>query len=99
MYMQLWPRIIDFLYWFIFQLYYFRWMYAKALPGANRLIKHLYDHGIPLALASNSLREYIDLKISHQKGWLFLYFSDISKKKRRSDVIIFPLLSFSYDHR
>ncbi|XP_062105869.1 bifunctional riboflavin kinase/FMN phosphatase-like [Humulus lupulus] len=46
-----------------------KWMYVRALPGATRLIKHLYNHGIPLALASNSLREYIDKKISHQKGW------------------------------
>ncbi|KAL5571024.1 hypothetical protein UlMin_020621 [Ulmus minor] len=53
----------------IIPMYQEKWMYAKALPGANRLIKHLYNHGIPFALASNSLREYIDLKISHQKGW------------------------------
>ncbi|PON96420.1 HAD hydrolase, subfamily IA [Trema orientale] len=53
----------------IIPMYQEKWMHAKALPGANRLIKHLYNHGIPLALASNSLREYIDLKISHQEGW------------------------------
>ncbi|KAF3444025.1 hypothetical protein FNV43_RR13715 [Rhamnella rubrinervis] len=53
----------------IIPLYREKWMHAKALPGANRLIMHLYDHGIPFALASNSLQEYIDSKISYQTGW------------------------------
>ncbi|XP_015867989.3 bifunctional riboflavin kinase/FMN phosphatase [Ziziphus jujuba] len=53
----------------IISTYREKWINAKALPGANRLIKHLYDHGIPFALASNSLQEYIDSKISHQRGW------------------------------
>ncbi|GAB2278668.1 hypothetical protein Dimus_013344 [Dionaea muscipula] len=44
-----------------------RWEEAKALPDADRLIAHL--HKVPLALASNSLREYIAAKISHHKGW------------------------------
>ncbi|GAB2301254.1 hypothetical protein Dimus_035287 [Dionaea muscipula] len=44
-----------------------RWEEAKALLGAYRLIAHLRK--VPLALASNSLREYIDAKISHHKGW------------------------------
>ncbi|WVY99600.1 hypothetical protein V8G54_025670 [Vigna mungo] len=46
-----------------------RWAKAKALPGANRLIKHFQKNGVPVALASNSLREYIDAKISYHKGW------------------------------
>ncbi|KAK7273930.1 hypothetical protein RIF29_14998 [Crotalaria pallida] len=29
------------------------WANAKALPGANRLIKHLRKNGVPMALASN----------------------------------------------
>lgn len=55
-------------------LYTCRWKYAKALPGANRLIKHLHDHGVPTALASNSLREYIDAKISPHQGWFLMSF-------------------------
>ena len=51
---------------------WFRWAEAKALPGANRLIKHLKKNGVPMALASNSLREYIDAKISHHKGCFLL---------------------------
>ncbi|GAV60158.1 Flavokinase domain-containing protein/HAD_2 domain-containing protein [Cephalotus follicularis] len=50
-------------------MYREKWVKAKALPGANRLINHLHKHGVPFALASNSLREYIDAKISHQQGW------------------------------
>ncbi|RRT45969.1 hypothetical protein B296_00048164, partial [Ensete ventricosum] len=46
-----------------------RWPQAKALPGVNRLIKHLHNHGIPLALASNSIRKHIEIKISYQQGW------------------------------
>lgn len=41
----------------------------KALPGANRLIKHLSGHGVPMALASNSPRENIETKISYHLGW------------------------------
>ncbi|KAK7272415.1 hypothetical protein RJT34_28995 [Clitoria ternatea] len=50
-------------------LYRERWAKAKALPGVNRLIKHIHKNGVPMALASNSLREYIDAKISYHKGW------------------------------
>ncbi|XP_041007124.1 bifunctional riboflavin kinase/FMN phosphatase-like [Juglans microcarpa x Juglans regia] len=50
-------------------MYREKWQKAKPLPGANRLIKHLHKHGVPFALASNSLREYIDAKISHHRGW------------------------------
>ncbi|KAL8151120.1 hypothetical protein V2J09_020928 [Rumex salicifolius] len=46
-----------------------KWVEAKALPGANRLIKHLHKHHVPLALASNSVLEYIEGKISYHKGW------------------------------
>ncbi|KDO75726.1 hypothetical protein CISIN_1g016755mg [Citrus sinensis] len=42
---------------------------VKALPGANRLIKHLSCHGVPMALASNSHRATIESKISYQHGW------------------------------
>ncbi|RDX70143.1 Bifunctional riboflavin kinase/FMN phosphatase [Mucuna pruriens] len=50
-------------------LYRERWAKAKALPGANRLIRHLQKNGVPMALASNSLQEYIEAKISYHKGW------------------------------
>ncbi|KAL7215859.1 hypothetical protein ACSBR1_027910 [Camellia fascicularis] len=50
-------------------MYQEKWVHAKALPGANRLIQHLCKHEVPFALASNSMRKNIDTKISHQKGW------------------------------
>ncbi|KAK1258666.1 hypothetical protein QJS04_geneDACA019267 [Acorus gramineus] len=53
----------------IMPFYIERWPQAKALPGADRLIKHLYELGIPLALASNSIRKNIDTKISYQQDW------------------------------
>lgn len=46
-----------------------QWCNIKALPGANRLIKHLKSNGVPIALASNSPRESIDAKISFHDGW------------------------------
>ncbi|XP_041025641.1 bifunctional riboflavin kinase/FMN phosphatase [Juglans microcarpa x Juglans regia] len=46
-----------------------KWSNIKALPGANRLIKHFSSHGVPLALASNSTRSNIESKISSHQGW------------------------------
>ncbi|KAJ4975336.1 hypothetical protein NE237_000442 [Protea cynaroides] len=53
----------------IMPMYKERWPLAKALPGVNRLIMHLHKHGVPFALASNSIRKHIDEKISQQEGW------------------------------
>ncbi|KAI3457140.1 hypothetical protein Pfo_013803 [Paulownia fortunei] len=50
-------------------MYHGKWLLAKALPGANRLMRHLRKNGVPFALASNSLRKNIDGKISHHDGW------------------------------
>ncbi|KAF9603484.1 hypothetical protein IFM89_036757 [Coptis chinensis] len=47
----------------------YRWCNIKALPGANRLIKHLNGHGVPIALASNSPRASVETKISYHLGW------------------------------
>lgn len=49
-------------------LLYDQWCKIKVLPGANRLIKHLSGHNVPMALASNSPRENIESKISYQQG-------------------------------
>ncbi|KAE7995576.1 hypothetical protein FH972_000356 [Carpinus fangiana] len=46
-----------------------KWCLIKALPGANRLIKHFSSHGVPMALASNSPRANIESKISSHQGW------------------------------
>ncbi|KAG0449828.1 hypothetical protein HPP92_027184 [Vanilla planifolia] len=42
---------------------------SKALPGANRLIKHLRSKGVPFGLASNSPISNIEAKILFHKGW------------------------------
>ncbi|KAF6136932.1 hypothetical protein GIB67_025766, partial [Kingdonia uniflora] len=57
----------------ILPFYHQRWPLASALPGANRLIRHLHKHGVPLALASNSRTNNIEEKISHQQGWKELF--------------------------
>ncbi|TVU35058.1 hypothetical protein EJB05_16927, partial [Eragrostis curvula] len=47
----------------IHPLYLKRWQKAKPLPGVKRLVKHLHKHGVPLALASNSIRRNVNHKL------------------------------------
>ncbi|XP_008813770.2 bifunctional riboflavin kinase/FMN phosphatase-like isoform X1 [Phoenix dactylifera] len=66
---------------------------AKALPGVNRLIRHLHKHGVPLALASNSIRRHIETKISHQQGWkesfsVILGGDDVKHGKPSPDIFL-----------
>ncbi|XP_022025931.1 bifunctional riboflavin kinase/FMN phosphatase isoform X2 [Helianthus annuus] len=53
----------------IMPMYHERWLQAKPLPGVNRLMKHLQKHGIPFALASNSVKKNVLVKVSSQEGW------------------------------
>ncbi|CAA6666489.1 unnamed protein product [Spirodela intermedia] len=46
-----------------------RWSTIKALPGADRLIRHLSGNQVPLALTSNSPRSSIESKIASHDGW------------------------------
>ncbi|KAK6917470.1 Haloacid dehalogenase-like hydrolase [Dillenia turbinata] len=46
-----------------------QWCNIKPLPGAERLLKHLRCHGVPMALASNSPRVNVESKISFHPGW------------------------------
>ncbi|KAF5184123.1 Bifunctional riboflavin kinase/FMN phosphatase-like [Thalictrum thalictroides] len=46
-----------------------QWCNIKALPGADRLIRHLHGHGVPMALASNSPRASVETKLSYHQGW------------------------------
>ncbi|XP_047329254.1 bifunctional riboflavin kinase/FMN phosphatase-like [Impatiens glandulifera] len=46
-----------------------QWKNIKALPGADRLIKHLRGNNVKMALASNSPRADIENKISRHHGW------------------------------
>ncbi|XP_031502025.1 bifunctional riboflavin kinase/FMN phosphatase-like isoform X1 [Nymphaea colorata] len=45
------------------------WSKMVALPGAERLIKHLHNRGVPIALASNSPKASIETKLSYHHGW------------------------------
>uniref|UniRef100_A0A164W6K9 Riboflavin kinase n=1 Tax=Daucus carota subsp. sativus TaxID=79200 RepID=A0A164W6K9_DAUCS len=53
----------------IMPMYREKWLLAQALPGANRLIKHLRKKKVPFALASNSMTKNVEAKVSHQPGW------------------------------
>uniref|UniRef100_A0A0E0JNW7 Riboflavin kinase n=1 Tax=Oryza punctata TaxID=4537 RepID=A0A0E0JNW7_ORYPU len=53
----------------IYPLYLKRWQKAKPLPGVERLVKHLHRNGVPLALASNSVRRNIDHKLLKLGDW------------------------------
>lgn len=54
----------------------YRWQKAKPLPGVKRLVKHLHKNGVPLALASNSIRRNIDHKLPKLEGRrMTVYFS------------------------
>ncbi|XP_078151388.1 bifunctional riboflavin kinase/FMN phosphatase-like [Carex rostrata] len=77
----------------IMPIYKERWPLAKPVPGVNRLLRHLYKHGIPLGLASNSLRNHIEIKISHQKGWkeyfsVILGIDDVKNGKPSPDIFL-----------
>ncbi|CAL4973970.1 unnamed protein product [Urochloa decumbens] len=50
-------------------LYLRRWQTAKPLPGVRRLVKHLHKNGVPLAVASNSVRRNIDHKVPKFEDW------------------------------
>ncbi|KAG7546696.1 Riboflavin kinase domain bacterial/eukaryotic [Arabidopsis suecica] len=65
----------------------------KSLPGANRLIRHLKCHGVPVALASNSSRANIESKISHHEGWkecfsVIVGSDEVSKGKPSPDIFL-----------
>eukprot|EP00271_Cylindrocystis_brebissonii_P005890 TRINITY_DN1826_c0_g1_i1.p1 TRINITY_DN1826_c0_g1~~TRINITY_DN1826_c0_g1_i1.p1 ORF type:complete len:401 (+),score=74.85 TRINITY_DN1826_c0_g1_i1:502-1704(+) len=46
-----------------------RWHLAKALPGAERLLRHLQQAGVPMAIASSSPRPNIIAKLSFHPEW------------------------------
>ncbi|KAF2586365.1 hypothetical protein F2Q70_00034753 [Brassica cretica] len=65
----------------------------KSLPGANRLIRHLNGHGVPMALASNSSRANIESKISYHQGWkdcfsVIIGSDEVSKGKPSPDLFL-----------
>lgn len=53
-----------------------RFPFAKPMPGAMRLVKHLKKHRIPIAVATSSSRESFNIKASNNRE-LFDLFDNI----------------------
>ena len=45
---------------------------CEALPGAEKLVRHLHRHAIQMAIATSSARDLFDLKISRHSAWIGL---------------------------
>ena len=46
---------------------------CKAMPGAERLVRHLNDHQIPMSVATSSTRELFEIKKSGHTDWFDLF--------------------------
>ncbi len=46
---------------------------AQALPGAERLVRHLHQHGVPIAIASSSSEPMFVLKATKHASWFDLF--------------------------
>jgi pseudouridine-5'-monophosphatase len=55
------------------KLLYPLYPYAKPLPGAIRLTRHLHQYHIPQAIATSSSRHHFQLKTIHHQEWLQLF--------------------------
>ena len=79
---------------------------AKLMPGAHRLVKHFYEHNIPMAIATGSDRKGFDLKISKHKDFFDKYFAhcvlagddpNVKRGKPFPDVFIEAMKKFGSD--
>ncbi len=46
---------------------------CKPMPGAERLIRHLHRHRIPIAIATSSSQELYEFKVRHHHSWIDLF--------------------------
>ncbi|CAG8685687.1 25452_t:CDS:2 [Gigaspora margarita] len=53
-----------------------KYPFSKLMPGVMRLVKHLKKHRIPMAIASNSFRKSVNIKISSNRE-LFNMFDNV----------------------
>ncbi|KAI0044971.1 HAD-like protein [Auriscalpium vulgare] len=52
-----------------------RWPHVALLPGVRRLVLHLQAHGVPMAIATGSVRRNYELKTAHLQD-IFGVFGD-----------------------
>jgi pseudouridine-5'-monophosphatase len=43
------------------------WPHVSLLPGAYKLIRHLHSHGIPMAVATGSMKRNYLFKVAHEQ--------------------------------
>ncbi|KAH9418563.1 Pseudouridine-5'-phosphatase [Dermatophagoides pteronyssinus] len=60
--------------------------YVPLMPGAERLIRHLYQHGIPIAIATSSKQFAFDLKTKHHQE-LFKLFHHIVVASNDPEIV------------
>ncbi|XP_061470719.1 pseudouridine-5'-phosphatase-like [Rhineura floridana] len=46
---------------------------AALMPGAEKLVLHLHQNKIPMAIASSSIQEAFDMKTGHHKAFFHLF--------------------------
>lgn len=51
---------------------------ADAMPGAERLARHLHVHGVPQAVATSSTRRFYELKTTRHRDWFGLFHSVVT---------------------
>ncbi len=66
---------------------------AEALPGAERLVRHLNAHGIPIAIATSSSESMFELKATKHRSWFDFFdavvtsdHKDVQKGKPAPDL-------------
>jgi len=74
---------------------------AKLLPGADKLVRHLYRHGIPIAVASGSFTKDFNAKTTNHKAFFQLFpiiilgdNPDIKSGKPEPDQFLLTLSKF-----
>lgn len=50
-----------------------RFPLAKAMPGAEDLVRHLAGHRVPIAVGTSSVRASMELKSQAHRGWFDLF--------------------------
>jgi len=68
---------------------------CKPLPGAERLVRHLHENNVPIAVATSSSEDLYDLKTQSHRSWFDLFpvtvtgdDPDISDGKPAPDIFL-----------